>query len=317
MPTPKDSAETLYRRTRDRLRCAGLAYGHGTTNAADEAAYLVLHALALPPDTPLAGIARVPTARERRRLDALVQRRVAERIPVAYLTREAWLGPNRFYIDRRALIPRSFIAELLRDELAPWIARPVRQALDLCTGSGCLAVLMAETFPAACVDASDLSKQALAVARRNVDAYRMEKRISLLQSDLFDALPRKRYDLIISNPPYVTTATMRSLPDEYRVEPALALAGGADGLDIVRRILASAAEFLAPRGLLVCEIGQNRRALERAFPSVPFLWPETSAGLGHVFILDRTDLQAAPQTGAAARPSRRRQAWVAVRSRAR
>jgi len=286
----QETAEALHRRTRARLRRGKLHFGHGTHNASDEAAYLVLHVLKLPPDTPLGAISAVPTARQIRRLDTLVGRRLAERVPVAYLTREAWLGPNRFYVDRRALVPRSYIAELLRDELVPWCVRPVKQALDLCTGSGCLAILMALAFPRARIDASDLSRQTLAVARRNVDEYRMKNRIHLVRSDLFRALPCKRYDLIVSNPPYVTESTMRTLPAEYRVEPVRALAGGADGLDLVRQIMARAAEYLAPKGLLVCEIGNNRRALERAYPEVPFLWPETSAGIGHVFILDRDDL---------------------------
>lgn len=269
-------------------------------NASDEAAYLVLHVLKLPPDTPLAGILKLPTAHERRRLDALLERRLSERIPVAYLTREAWLGPCRFYVDRRAIIPRSFIAEMLRDRLAPWCVRPVRRALDLCTGSGCLAVLMALAFPAARIDAGDLSTPALAVARRNVARYRLGRRITLVHSDLFASLGRARYDLIVSNPPYVKAASMRTLPAEYRFEPHRALAGGPDGLDLVKRIIEQAAAFLAPRGLLVCEIGHNRAALERAYPGVPFLWPETSAGDGHVFILEREALPV--RTAACASP---------------
>jgi ribosomal protein L3 glutamine methyltransferase len=287
----------------NRLERAALHYGHGTHNARDDAAYLILHTLRLPLDNLIPYRRRVVTPDERRRILALVERRVREKIPVAYLTHEAWLGEYSFYVDRRVIIPRSFIAELARDRFEPWLRRPVHRALDLCTGSGCLAVLLAKTFPQARVDATDVSKGALAVARRNVTRYRLGRRIGLIRSDLFAGLKGRRYDLIVTNPPYVNAASMRSLPREYRHEPALALAGGADGLALVRKILEAAADHLQPGGSLVCEIGHNRRALERAFPLVPFVWPETSAGLGHVFVLAREALGAAQH---ASMPVRRR-----------
>jgi len=273
-----------------RMRRAHLHFGHGTHDARGEAIFLALHVLKLSYESLQAALGRRLSAIERARLESLLERRIGTRLPAPYLTHEAWLGEYRFYVDRRVIVPRSFIAELLRAGLEPWLPRRVRSALDLCTGSGCLAVLLASRFPEARVDASDLSADALAVARRNVARYRMGRRIRPVRSDLFGALRGRRYDLIVSNPPYVTAASMRRLPPEYRHEPRAALAGGADGLDIVRRILAEARARLAPGGLLVCEIGHNRRALEKAFPSLPFLWLETSAGPEHVFLLERAQL---------------------------
>ncbi len=273
-----------------RLQRATLHYGHGTHNARDDAAYLILHTLHLPLDDLGPHRQRIVAPGEQRRVLALVERRVREKIPVAYLTQEAWLGEYSFYVDQRVIIPRSFIAELVRERFEPWLQRPVRSALDLCTGSGCLAVLLAKTFPAARVDAADLSPGALAVARRNVTRYRLGRRIRLVRSDLFSRLKDRRYDLIVCNPPYVNAASMRALPREYRHEPELALSGGADGLTLVRKILAAAAQHLQPGGSLVCEIGHNRRVLERAYPSVPFAWPGTSTGLGHVLVLERKAL---------------------------
>ncbi len=212
------------------------------------------------------------------------------RRPLAYLIHEAWLGDHRFYVDERVVVPRSFIAELLRDGLRPWLTRPVHRALDLCTGSGCLAILLALTFPKATVDASDVSRATLAVARKNVRAYRLSRRVRLVQADLFSGIRRAQYDLIVSNPPYVGAAAMRKLPPEYRREPRLALAGGPDGLAFVRRILDGATEFLRPGGWLVVEVGHNRRRVERAFPRIPFLWAEVSAGDDCVFLLQREDL---------------------------
>ena len=269
-----------------------LHYGQGTHNARDDAAYLILHTLQLPLDDLTPYRQRILTPSEQRRILALVKRRIREQIPVAYLTREAWLGEYSFYVDRRVIIPRSFIAELAREQFVPWLRRPVHSVLDLCTGSGCLAVVLAKTFPKATVDATDISPGALAVARRNVARYRLARRIRLVRSDLFSEMKGRRYDLIVSNPPYVNAASMRSLPREYHHEPSLALAGGDDGLALVRRILTSAAEYLQPGGLLLCEIGHNRRVLERAYPSVSFAWPETSVGPGHVFVLEREALVA-------------------------
>jgi ribosomal protein L3 glutamine methyltransferase len=222
----------------------------------------------------------------------LIEERVRTRRPLAYLIKEAWLGDRRFYVDERVIVPRSFIAELLRDRVAPWVPRPqeVRRALDLCTGSGCLAILLALAFPRATVTATDISRPALAVARRNLRSYRLGRRVRLVRTDLFADLKPARYDLIVANPPYVGAAAMRRLPPEYRQEPRLALDGGRDGLEFTRRILLAAGNFLRPRGLLVVEIGHNRARLERAFPRLPFIWPETSAGYDCVFILGREDL---------------------------
>ena len=279
-----------------RLKNARLAYGHGTTNARDEAAWLLLHALKLPLDTLTPYLGRAVTAAERRRVLQLVEKRIRRRVPAAYLLHEAWLGDHRFYVDERVIVPRSFIAELLRERLSPWLVRPhrVRNVLDLCTGSGCLAVIAAEAFPKAHVDAVDISRDALAVARRNVAAYRLRSRVRLLHSDMFSAVANQRYDLIIANPPYVPAAALRALPREYRHEPKLALAGGKDGLDFVRVLLQQAAHYLTPNGLLVVEVGHRRKQVEAAFPDLPFVWPLTSGGDDCVFILERRDLPVGP-----------------------
>lgn len=274
-----------------RFRAARLAFGHGTSNPLDEAAYLALHALRLPLDASPSVFARRVEPRSAARILKLYERRVRERKPAAYLTHEAWLGGFRFYVDERAVVPRSHIAELLRARLVPWVVDTgmVKTALDLCTGSGCLAILLAHSFPRAKIDATDISRAALAVARRNIRDYRLGRRIRLVESDLFSALRGKRYDLIICNPPYVTAASMRSLPREYRHEPRIALAGGAKGLDVVRRIVAEAAAHLTRNGLLVVEVGSGRRRVERLFPRTAFVWAETAGG-GDVFVLRREDL---------------------------
>jgi len=272
----------LVRDVARRLRQAPLHYGHGTSNAGDEAAFLVLRGLGLPFD---AAADRPVAKREIARIQRLLRRRIDERMPAAYLLNEAWLADEPFYVDRRVIIPRSHIAALLQERLQPWLRRPVRRALDLCTGTGCLAVLAAKAFPRARVDAADLSAAALAVARRNVARHRLRRRVRLVRSDLFSALGARRYDLIISNPPYVDATAMRALPREYRHEPRLALAGGGDGLALVRGILRQAGAHLAPGGLLVCEIGRGRRVLERAYARTPFTWPQDQ-----VFVLSREDL---------------------------
>jgi ribosomal protein L3 glutamine methyltransferase len=280
----------LVRHGARRFREAQIAFGHGTASARDEAAWLVLHALGL---RSAAAGRRVAPRRARRAL-ALIERRIRTRKPAAYLTREAWLGDYRFRVDERVVVPRSHIAGLLRANLAPWIPNPraITSTLDLCTGSGCLAILLALSFPRARVDATDISPAALAVARLNVRSYRLARRIRLCRSDLFRALRGRRYDLIVSNPPYVTAAAMRHLPQEYRHEPRRALAGGGDGLDVVRRILRSAAVHLNPGGILVVEVGAGRRRLERAFPRMPFTWPETAAG-DSVLLISREELDRA------------------------
>lgn len=286
--TPRD----LLRFAISRFNEAGLFFGHGCLNALDEAAYLILHALHLPHDRldPFLDAKLLQTEVEVAL--HLIERRIVKRIPAAYLTHEAWLGDFKFYVDERVIVPRSFIAELLREQLAPWVENPeqVSSALDLCTGSGCLAILLAHAFPHAQVDAVDLSPGALEVARRNISDYGLTQQVSPIESDLFAALSGRTYDLIISNPPYVDQAAMDGLPQEYRHEPTLALASGKDGLDHIRRILRQAAQHLNPGGLLVVELGHNRAVLENAFPQLDCIWPDTSAGNESVFMIGRESL---------------------------
>lgn len=290
----------LLRDTARRFARAGLHYGHGTHNAKEEAAWLISAVLGYLLEEEI-------DPRKHKKIEALIRRRIRERMPLAYLLKEAWLGEHSFYIDRRAIVPRSYIAELLRDRLRPWLAREPKRVLDLCTGSGCLAVLLALEFSRASIDAADLSPSALQVSKINIRKYSLGKRIRAIRSDLFHSLGKRKYDLIVSNPPYVTARSMRKLPAEYRHEPALALTAGGDGLDLVRGILAEAKNHLNPGGLLVCEIGGNRRALERAYPSLEFAWPETSAGPGCVFILEREQLPPAAKTACAPRARPRRE----------
>lgn len=275
-----------------RFNEAGLFFGHGLTSAYDEAVYLILHILHLPLDQLEPFLDARLTAAELGQVLHIIERRALERIPAAYLTKEAWLGDFNFYVDERVIVPRSFIAELLRERLAPWVEEPddIHSALDLCTGSACLAVLLAYAFGNAMIDATDISQEAMEVARKNVSSYNLEHRINLVQSDLFAELPGRRYDLIISNPPYVSAASMAALPEEYHHEPRNALASGADGLEATRTILRGAASHLTDQGLLIVEIGHNRETLERAFPQTPFTWLETSAGDEFVFLLKREQL---------------------------
>ena len=281
----------LIRQTERRFRAAKLHFGHGTDNAYDEAAFLVLRGLGLPLDADLS--VRI-FSRSRKVLESLIRRRIGERIPAAYLLKEAWLDGERFYVDQRVIVPRSHIAELLQEK--SFRRRAVRRVLDLCTGSGCLAILAARAFAAAQVDAIDLSPGALAVARKNVARHRLGRRVRLQRSDLFHRLGEARYDLIVTNPPYVRARAMAELPAEYRHEPRLALAGGADGLDLVARILAAAPEHLESGGLLVCEVGDGKSAAQRRFRALRLDWlkPEVFAGR-------RDALAAAASTGAAAR----------------
>jgi ribosomal protein L3 glutamine methyltransferase len=276
-----------------RFHEAGLAYGQGSTNAFDEAAWLILHTLHLPLDRLDPFLDAVLTPAECESVAQVLRRRIEERIPAAYLTNEAWLGEFRFYVDERAIVPRSYIAELLPQGLEPWLgeADNVTRALDLCTGSGCLAVLLALHYPQAQVDATEFSADTLDVARRNVAEYGLEERVALKQGDLFADL-KGPYQLIVSNPPYVNAESMAALPEEFRREPQAALAGGEDGLDLVRRILAQAHQRLAKGGVLAMEIGHNRDAVEAAFPDVPFTWLETSGGDGFVLLLERSQLPA-------------------------
>lgn len=272
-----------------RLRAARVAYGHGTTNARDEAAWLALHALKLPLAATPAVLALPVGGRPARRVLALFEKRIRSRKPAAYLTREAWLAGLPFYVDERVIVPRSHIADLLADRLAPWAGPGVKTVLDLCTGSGCLAILAARAFPRARVDAADISAAALAVARINVRRHRMGRRVRLVRSDLYFALAERRYDVIVCNPPYVTAASMRRLPREYRREPRIALAGGVDGLRVVRAIVQQAGDHLEPGGTLVMEVGSGRARVERAFPRIPFIWAATPGG-GDVLVARREDL---------------------------
>jgi ribosomal protein L3 glutamine methyltransferase len=277
----------LLEQTERRLRRARLNYGHGTDNPRDETAYLVLRGLRLPFETDL----HLEIGRSgQRHVASLVEKRIVQRIPVAYLLREAWLAGLPFYVDRRVVVPRSHLAELLGDRLWPWLRRPARRVLDLCTGSGCLAILAARTFAGARVDATDISAAALVVARKNVLKHRLRSRIRLLRSDLFAALEGERYDLIVTNPPYVAASAMRRLPPEYRYEPRLALAAGRDGLDLVRPIVAAARTYLTPDGVLACEVGAGRPAVERAYPRLPFIWPAVSHPAGGIFLIERSQL---------------------------
>jgi ribosomal protein L3 glutamine methyltransferase len=285
-----------------RLKQAGVSFGHGTLNAFDEAAWLVLFALGMDLDALEAKARQVLSEDEQARATALVDRRIETRQPAAYLTREAWLQNVPFYIDERSIVPRSFIAELIVDgegsgQLDAWLSDQTRRVLDLCTGNGSLAVIAALAYPEVTVDAADISDDALAIARINVDKHQLGARIQVLKSDLFAQLPGA-YDLIVCNPPYVNSQSMARLPEEYRHEPALALAGGDDGMDLVRRIVAEAAAHLSPQGVLVLEIGNERRHFEHAFRRLEVAWLETSAGDDQVLLLTREALarwQASPR----------------------
>ncbi len=272
-------------------RCQ-LAFGHGSDNAWDEAAYLLLHTLHLPLDTLDPYLDATVLESERAAYLALVARRCNERVPAAYLTGEAWLQGHRFRVTADTIVPRSPIAELLAEQLQPWIADPdaIYNALDLCTGSGCLAILTALAFPQAQVDAVDLSDAALEVAQSNIDAFELNDRMSLYKSDLLDQLPPTAYDLIICNPPYVNELSMQNLPKEYQHEPQLALAGGDDGMDLVRRILEAAPNFLAPEGVLVLEIGNEYDNFIAAFPELEPIWLSTETAEDQILLLSREQL---------------------------
>ena len=268
-------------------------YGHGCANAYEEAYFLVARTLKLNfEDLDRFWDARVSNA-ELKLLLERIQMRAIDKIPMPYILKESWLVDHEFYCDERVLIPRSYIAELLKDELAPWVpnAERVTRVLDLCTGSACLGILAAEAFPNAKVDCVDISKDALEVAKINVANYGMEDRIELFESDLFNSIADRQYDVIISNPPYVTTDAMNNLPQEYRHEPSLALGAGDDGLDIVRRMLSEASNHLTAKGVLVVEVGDGRQACEEAYPRLPFTWLATEAEEEMVFLLRKEELR--------------------------
>jgi ribosomal protein L3 glutamine methyltransferase len=280
-------------RSAARLARARVFFGHGTDNARDEAAALVLHALGLPPAANAASYRRRVDRAGEQRVRELLRRRIDERVPAAYLTGVTWFAGARIAVDPRVLIPRSPIAELIERRFAPWIeAARVRRILDVGTGSGCIAIACARALPRARVDAIDISPAALAVARVNVSRHRLARRVRLIRSDHFSALGNATYDIIVANPPYVGARELAALPPEYRHEPRLALAAGSSGLDAVRIILAQAARHLRPRGLLIVEVGNTERAVRRTWPHLPFVWLEFERGGGGVFLLTREQLQA-------------------------
>jgi ribosomal protein L3 glutamine methyltransferase len=287
--TPRD----LLRYAVSRFNGAKLFFGHGSAEAFDEAAYLILHTLKLPLDKldPFLDARLLPE--EVLGVLAVIERRTNERVPAAYITNEAWLGSYAFYVDERVLVPRSFIAELIPQQFSPWVDDPyaTENILELCTGSGCLAIMMADCFPNAVVDAVDISVDAIAVAERNIRDYKLEGRVNPIISDLYQDVPFKKYDMIITNPPYVNADSMSKLPPEYMREPQIALAGGADGMDLVRQIVAGAAERLTPTGILIVEIGNEAEYAEAAFGHLGLTWLTTSAGDDMVFLLTAEQLQ--------------------------
>lgn len=296
---PKDDICAELISVRDYIRwgasqfnAAGLFFGHGTDNAWDEAVQLVLHCLHLPvqESNPQWLDARL-TMTERRAVVDLLQRRLDERVPAAYLTGEAWFAGLRFRVDPRVLVPRSPIAELIQSGFEPWLTREPEAILDLCTGSGCIGIACAYAFPEARVDLSDISSDALQVAEQNIIGHQLQDRVEALESDLFSGLEGRVYDLIVSNPPYVDRDDLAAMPVEYRAEPALGLASGDDGLDFTRRLLGQAADHLSEEGILVVEVGNSQPALEAAFPHIPFTWLEFEHGGQGVFVISAADLR--------------------------
>ncbi|WP_374243703.1 50S ribosomal protein L3 N(5)-glutamine methyltransferase [Zoogloea sp.] len=275
-----------------RFNRAGCYFGHGLPDAYDEAVYLILHTLALPLDRLEPFLDACIPGDEREAIFEVIEKRAVDKLPAAYITGEAWLGDFRFEVDPRVIVPRSYFAELLEDGFAPWVQNPeeVTAAMDMCTGSGCLAILMAHAFPNAHITAVDISQDALDVAAANIAAYGLEDRIALVKSDGFAAVPEQRFDFILSNPPYVTRASMESLPAEYLHEPGIALGSGEDGLDLVRKLLADAPRFLTPEGVLAIEVGHNRALVEAAFPALSATWLSAPSGDDKVFVVEAGQL---------------------------
>jgi ribosomal protein L3 glutamine methyltransferase len=271
----------------------GAALGQVAVSAHDEALYLLLRTLGLPLDSKPAVLKRKLTAEETGKVEEVFRRRLDEHVPAAYLTREAYLGEHRFYVDERVIIPRSYFLELLPEQIPHWLPanKPVKRVVDVCTGSGCLAILLAHQFPDAKVDAIELSPDAMAVAKFNVAAHHLAKRVKLHRSDVFDAVPPVKYDLILSNPPYVPTRELRGLPEEFKREPAMALDGGRDGLDIIRKIFRQASERLQKHGIVVLEVGGLRAAMDRAFPELDLHWLHTEDGEDCVCVVQAARLQ--------------------------
>jgi ribosomal protein L3 glutamine methyltransferase len=274
-----------------RFNESNLCFGHGTDNALDEAAALVLHALHLPPDLHANWLQSHVTADEREQVLQLVRRRIDERLPLPYLTGEAWFAGLRFRVDPNVLIPRSPIAELIEQGFSPWLDdAQLERVLDLCCGSGCIGIATAVYHPHCQVDLVDISPDALAICRENIRLHGLEEQVTAVQSDLFKALPPVRYDLILSNPPYVGAEEMASLPHEYRHEPVLALAAEEDGLAVVKRILSSACDYLTPEGVLIVEVGNSAQLLCETYPDIPFVWLDFAHGGEGVFLLGAQDL---------------------------